>query len=254
MPLTDGDSLFQQYEQRQKQLKKNPLMKLLSIRVPLGSPDQFLKSTYHCVSWLFSRTFFCFWVLGILAAMVLIAAHSSEFTSDLSSVLAVNNLLTMLIVMSVLKFWHELGHGYACRHFGVSVPKAGLMFMFGTPLAFMDATGSWSLPNRNQRQIINLAGIYFESMATILAAFVWVFCEHDFIRSVAHFSLLISSVTTIAFNINPLMKYDGYFVLADALGIPNLKSRSGFALQQIAKRLFFGLSLPSNESLFYEQS
>ncbi len=248
LPLTDGESLYNQYVQRKKSGSKNLLMKLLFLKVPLGSPDRFLRANYHLVQNLFSRPFFFIWLAGLLAASILVGLNWREFTSDLSSLLAIQNLPMILIVMSLLKLWHELGHGFACRHFGVSVPNAGLLFMIGTPLAFMDATGSWSLPSRTRRQIINLAGIYFEMMITIIAAFVWVFVDHAFIKSIAHFTLIVSSVTTIGFNINPLMKYDGYFVLADSLGIPNLKSRASASIQSLAKCIFFRIPLPPCKS------
>ena len=248
LPVTDSEALYQQYEQKHQSRSKGLLMKLLFIRVPLGCPDRFLSSTYHLAAGFFTRTFFICWLIGLLAASFAIGSHWSEFTSDLSSALAIQNLPTMILVMAALKLWHELGHGYACRHFNVSVPNAGILFMLGTPLAFVDATGSWSLPKRMQRQIINLAGMYFEIMVSIIAAFVWVLSEESFLRSVAHFALLISSVTTIAFNVNPLMKYDGYFVLADLLGIPNLKGRSSATVRSLAKYLFFRLPMPAMDS------
>ena len=248
LPVTDSDSLYQQFEQKKNARAKGLLMKLLFIRVPLGCPDRFLSSTYHLASIFFTRIFFICWMMGLVAALIAIGSHWSEFTSDLSSVLAVQNLPIMLLVMATLKLWHEMGHGYACRHFNVSVPSAGILFMLGTPLAFVDATGSWSLPRRLHRQIINLAGMYFELMISMVAAFVWVLADESLLKSVAHFALLISSVTTIAFNVNPLMKYDGYFVLADLLGIPNLKGRSAATVRSWAKCLFFKLPLPASDS------
>ena len=248
LPVTDSDSLFQQYERKMQARSKGLLMKLLFLKIPLGCPDRFLKSTYHLTSFFFTRAFFTAWLILLLIASGAIISRWSEFTSDLASLLAIQNLPIMLGVMAVLKLWHELGHGYACRHFGVSVPNAGILLMMGTPLAFMDATGSWSLPRRRDRQIINLAGIYFELMISIVAAAVWILSDNSSVKSVAHFALLISSVTTIAFNINPLMKYDGYFVLADLLGIPNLKSRSAFTVQQLFKYVFFGLPMPPSKS------
>ncbi len=252
LPITDSDKLYHQFERKIQARKSGLLMKLLFLKVPLGCPDRFLKNTYHLVSFLFTRMFFVVWLIGLLAAIGVIAAHWQAFTSDLSSILAIQNLPIMLAVMAILKLWHELGHGYACRHYGVSVPNAGILLMMGTPLAFMDATGSWSLPKRKHRQIINLAGIYFELMISIVAAFVWVLTDNTFVKSVANFALIVSSVTTIAFNINPLMKYDGYFVLADLVGIPNLKTRSAFTVQNLAKFLFFRLPMPECKSRFLQ--
>ena len=248
LPVTDGESLYQQYEQRERRRSQNWMMKLLFLKVPLGCPDRFLKSTYHLARPFFSKMFFVAWLIGLFAACGIVIAKWDAFTSDLTSLLAFQNLPAMLLVMSGLKLWHEMGHGYACRHYGVSVPSAGLLFMLGTPLAFVDATGSWSLSKRWQRQVINLAGIYFEMMFTIVAAFVWAFTTQATIQSLAHFTLLISSVTTIGFNFNPLMKYDGYYVLADALGIPNLRSRASFATQTLCKRVFFGIKYPNSDS------
>ena len=247
LPVTDADLLFQKYERKQKARSKNLLMKLLFLKVPLGSPDRFLSNTYHYVSWMFTRTFFALWLIGLCFSIGLIAVQWSEFTSDLASALALQNLPVMILVLSLLKLWHELGHGYACRHFDVAVPNSGLLFMVGTPLAFVDASGSWALKNQRDRQIINLAGIYFEMLIAIAAAIVWTFSADAQLKSIAHFTLLLSSITTVAFNINPLMKYDGYFVLTDLLGIPNLKSRSTVRVQSLTKRVFFGISADSHD-------
>lgn len=248
LPVTDGESLYQQYEQKERRRRSNPLMKLLFLKIPLGSPDRFLKSTYHWVSPLFSRTFFYVWLAGLLMACWIVVARWDAFTSDLASMLAIRNLPAMLLILSGLKLWHELGHGYACRHYGVSVPNAGLLFMIGTPLAFVDATGSWSLSKRWQRQVINLAGIYFELMIAIIASIVWAISSNASVQSLAHFTILISSVTTIGFNFNPLMKYDGYFVVADAIGIPNLKARAANATQNLFKRVFLGVARSDGDS------
>ena len=248
LPVTDSEMLFQQFQQKQQSRTKGLLMKLLFIKVPLGCPDRLLKSTYHLAAGFFTKRFFLLWCVGLIAAIAIIASHWQEFTSDLASALTIGNLPTMLAVMAALKLWHELGHGYACRHYGVSVPNAGILFMIGTPLAFMDATGSWSLHRRIQRQVINLAGMYFELMLTVVASVVWILADDSYVKSVAHFAILISSVTTIACNINPLMKYDGYFVLADALGIPNLKARGAYSARNLFKFLFFRIPMPSCDS------
>ena len=241
LPVTDADLLYQKYERKRKAKSKNLVMKLLFLKLPLGSPDRFLGWSYRYVAWMFTRSFFTVWMIGILASVFLLAVQWQEFSSELSSVLAFQNLPAILSVLCLLKLWHEMGHGYACHHFGVAVPNSGLMFMVGTPLAFVDASGSWALKNRGDRQIINLAGMYFELMIAIAAAFVWTFSTDTHLKSLAHFTLLISSVTTIAFNINPLMKFDGYFVLTDFLGIPNLKTRSANHLESVAKKFFFGI-------------
>ena len=241
LPVTDAESLHQQFEQKRRLRSKNLLAKLLFLKIPLGSPDRLLKTTYHWVRPLFSKAFFSLWVMGVFAAIWVVISRWDAFTSDLATLFAFQNVPAIILVMSALKLWHELGHGYACRHYGISVPNAGLLFMIGIPLAFVDATGSWSLSKRWQRQVINLAGIYFEMMIAVLAAFVWAFSEQPHIKSLAHFTILISSVTTIAFNFNPLMKYDGYYVVADLLGIPNLKGRASLATQALCKRIFFGI-------------
>lgn len=250
LPVTDGESLYLQYEAKQRRRAGNPLMKLMCFKIPLGCPDRLLKSTYHWFRPFFTQIFFIVWLIGLLAALLIVVSRWDAFVSDLSSLLALQNLPAILLVMSGLKLWHELGHGYACRHFGVAVPSAGLMFMFGTPLAYVDATGSWSLSLRRHRQVINLAGIYFEMMITIVATFVWAISNNPSIQSLAHFTILISSVTTIGFNFNPLMKYDGYYVLADSLGIPNLRGRAAFATTETFKHLLLGIRKPPHESLW----
>jgi len=140
-----------------------------------------------------------------------------------------------------LKTFHELGHAYACKRFGGTVPEMGAMIMMGTPCAYVDASSSWSFPNRWHRMIVALAGMYFESMLAMVALVVWLCTDTGQLHSAAQYAIVLSTVVTIGFNANPLMRYDGYFILCDLVNFPNLHRDAKAASSGFIKWVLYGI-------------
>lgn len=252
LPVASGARLFDQFQKQQSQRFRGRLTGFLFLRIPVAHPDAFLARTVNQVRFLFSPVFFVLWMISGLAAAGLVFSRIRDFGMPLNSILATENLPFLWLSFVGLKIWHELGHGYACRAFGGAVPEMGLMLIVGTPAAYMDATAAWSFPERRKRLIVMLGGMYFESLIAIPAVFVWAFSSSPMLSSCAYQLVLMSSVITVLFNANPLMKYDGYFITGELLGIQNLRSRSDLLIRGFLKRLFLGIESPSATSSLRE--
>ena len=233
LPLSDGKRLHQRFEERRQTARKGLLMRALFLRVPLLQPDAFLDRTVDLVKPLFSRIAFVVWSLAILASLLIVASKWDEFMNPLGSMMALKNLPVLWSLLVTLKAVHEFGHAYACKRFGGEVPEMGAFFVLLTPCAYVDASSSWGFTNRWERVCVGLAGMYFESIAAMFALFVGVITPAGLVHDSASYAIVLATVVTIAFNANPLMRYDGYYILSDILGMPNLRS----VAQQRARRL-----------------
>lgn len=244
LPLLDGKILYQRFAERRNKEKANLPMRLISFQLPLLNPDRFLEWTKRFAWPLFQSWFLVGWLLMVVLASYMISVRWSDFSDATASMLALKSLPLLFLILCSLKAWHELGHAYACKIFGGTVPEIGVVFIVGTPCAYVDASSAWGFRERYQRIAVNLAGMYFESLVAIAAVFVWALTPSGLLNSAAHYTIVISTVVTIMFNANPLLKFDGYYVLCDWLNIPNLKRLSSASLHNSLKRIFLGLDAP----------
>lgn len=238
---TSGDRLYQQHQHQRSLQRRHRLLGFLFLQVPLVNPDRFLSRTVHRVSWLFSRTFAAIWLLGMTAAAWVIISRLAQLTQPLNSVLALSNLPFLWGSFVVLKVWHELGHGYACKKFGGAVPEMGTILIAGTPAAYVDATSAWSFPERSQRLIVMCGGMFFESLVFIPSVFVWAFSTSPMLQSCAYQLMVMTSLVTVLFNANPLMKFDGYFIFSELIGIQNLRPRADAYVKSLLAGILLGL-------------
>lgn len=248
LPVTDGKTLHEKHEKRRQMARKASLTKLLFYRMPLVRPDAFLSKTVHYVAPLFSRAALIVWALLMLLCGGIVAVHWSDFIDPLAGMLATRNLPVLWLLLIGLKLLHESGHAWACKHFGGDVPEMGAFFILGTPCAYVDATASWGFPSRTRRIVVALAGMYFESLAMVVAILVWLATGPGVVNSAAQYAVVMSTVVTIGFNANPLMRYDGYYVASDLLNIPNLRQESQNELSVWIKWVLFGVPLPAAEN------
>lgn len=248
LPLSDGTSLHKRYKQKQDSQKKGKLFKLLFMKVPLAKPDRFLTHTQHYFSPLFSIQAFLLWLVCMLISGMVLLANWKEFSDPISTMLTLDNLPTLWFLLVGLKVFHEFGHAYACKVFKGDVPEMGAMFIMGTPCAYVDASSSWGFASRWHRMIVAFAGMYFESMLAMLALLVWLFTDTGQLHSAAQYAIVLSTIVTIGFNANPLMRYDGYFVFCDLVNIPNLHREAKSAAVGFIKRWLFWLALPESDT------
>jgi putative peptide zinc metalloprotease protein len=248
-----GSALFQRYKRKSQAAARARLIGFLFVTIPLANPDRFLDRTIGRMSFLFHRATVAIWaILGVVAACI-VGAKYNDFVEPLNGLLAFNNLFFMTIAFILLKVWHEFGHGYACKHYGGRVTEMGCKLLAGIPLAYVDASSAWSFSKQQHRIMVMLGGMYFELIVAITAAFVWAFAPNSFVGACAYQLIFMAGVATIFFNANPLMKYDGYFILSELLGIPNLRARASSEMMGHAKRLFLGLPYRSHNTVFTQR-
>ncbi len=251
LPIANGQALYERYLTRQSKQRKAWWMKLLCWKVSFGNPDGILERFAGSFRWLFTPAACLLWIVGILIAARVVVSRWDEFVAPLSSILAMQSLTALMVILVALKAWHELGHAFACKTWGGEVPDYGVLMIVGTPCAFVDATAAWLMPSRFRRITVSFAGMYFESFVALAAVLIWVLSDSAWVRSIAHHTIVLSTLTTVLFNANPLMKFDGYFMLSDWLDIPNLKSKADESFRYVVKSKLLGLEVKRpNSSTF----
>ena len=153
-------------------------------------------------------------------------------------------IFSFWISLAVVKIIHEFGHGLTAKHYGGEVHEMGMLFLVLTPALYCDVTDSWLLPNKWKRIWISAAGIYVECFLASIATFVWCYSEPGLLNSLSMATMFICSINTILFNANPLLRYDGYYVMADWLEIPNLRIKSTQFFAYLIQEKVLGLEIP----------
>lgn len=214
-----------QRQTRQKMLAhfRNPL----ALRLPLLDPNAFLERTLWLVSPIFTRWFTVAWVCFMLTALGLLVTNWSALTHSAGDqILAGSNILLLLGTYPLVKGLHELGHAYATRWWGGEVREIGLMLLIFMPVPYVDASQATAFASKWRRMAVGAAGILVEVTLAALALMFWLNAEPGIARAVAYNVMLIGGISTLLFNGNPLLRFDGYFVLSDLLEIPNLGPRA----------------------------
>ena len=223
----DGMEVFRRHQRHSRMEWRRRLWTPLALRFPIWDPDRFLDRTMAFVGPLFGWLGLLFWLAVVGSGLVLAVAHWTDLTENIvDRVLAPQNLLLLWIVYPVVKALHELGHAYATKRWGGEVHEIGIMLLVLTPVPYVDASASWGFRDKWKRMVVGAAGIGVELFLGSLALFVWLSVEPGAVSSVAYNVMLISGISTLLFNGNPLLRFDGYYVLADGLEIPNLGTRA----------------------------
>ena len=237
----DTKELLLRRRKSEKNARKIKFSNPFYIRFPLLDPDLFLERTITYVRFLYTLPGFmlCFFVIG--AALVQAGINWDELTINLvDRVLAKDNLYILWFVYPLVKGVHELSHGYAVKRWGGEVHEMGIMFLVFVPIPYVDASSSAVFSQRRQRVAVGVSGIAAELFLASIAMFIWVSIEPGMARTVAYNIILIGGVSTLLFNGNPLLRYDGYYILADLLNIPNLAQRSMNYIGYLINRYVFG--------------
>ncbi|WP_342347571.1 biotin/lipoyl-binding protein [uncultured Nitrospira sp.] len=198
----------------------------LFFRIPLCNPDRFLRKTLPFVTPLFSHwAFWCVLILGVIGCMGVVRQWES-FANVFLYFFTFQGMTGYIIGLVAIKVLHELAHAYTAVRYGCRVPTMGLGFLIMVPVLYTDTTDSWRLTVRNQRAAIAAAGTVVELSVAMMATFLWNFCPEGIIKSMLFVLATTSWVTGLLINLNPLLRFDGYYVLSDWLGVPNLQSRA----------------------------
>ena len=222
---------------------------LFFLKVPLGNPDRFLARMQPWCSWVFNPLFLPLWLGILFYGGYRVAADWGQFRESVGQAVLPGNWILLAAVFVGLKLIHELGHGIATRRFGGTVPEWGVQLIaFVTPLTYVDASSSWRFSRRRHRMEVAAAGMYVELLIAAIAAIVWAETGPGPVNTVAHHVVFAASVITLLFNANPLMRFDGYYLLSDALDLPNLAQKGQVLLRWLSMRHLLGmrdLPLPS---------
>lgn len=194
--------------------------------IPVLNPDRFLEKTLWLFNLIANRL-----TLGILlllapGALYLIFTGFQKLDNAYLFFFNIENLIYLWITIAITKLIHEFSHAYTAKRFGLHVPQMGVAFLLFFPCLYCNTSDAWSLADRKQRMAISAAGIYSEAAMAVISTYVWYFSIPGMVNSIAFYLMAISFVSTILFNGNPLMKFDGYFILIDAIRLPNLQSKS----------------------------
>ena len=217
---------------------RNPL----AVRFPLLDPDRFLTATMPVVRLLFSPVGFIAWLATVVVAVVLAGVHWAELTENITDrVLAADSLVRFALVYPLIKAVHELGHGYAVKRWGGEVHEMGILMLVLVPVPYVDASAASAFREKRRRALVGAGGIMVEMLIAAVALFVWLNAEPGAVRATAYSVMLVGGVSTLLFNGNPLLRFDGYYVLADLIEIPNLASQANRYLGTLAQRHLFGV-------------
>lgn len=222
--------------QTMMQYVRNPL----SLRFPLIDPDTFLTATMPFLRFLFGPIGLVLWLAVVTTGAVVAAMNWNGLTHNIADqVLSAENIILLLVAYPLVKALHELGHAYATKRWGGEVHEMGVMLLVFMPIPYVDASASSAFANKWQRALVGGAGILVELFVAAIAVIVWASVEPGAVRALAFSVALIGGVSTVLFNGNPLLRFDGYYVLADLLEIPNLGQRSGQYITYLVQRHLF---------------
>ena len=226
----------------------------LAIRLPLFDPDRWLERWLPWFRPYFGIGGAIVWCLVVGAGLFTAAAHWQELSQDLGDrVLAPQNLVLLWLTFPVLKLFHEFGHACATKAWGGEVHEMGIMLLVLMPVPYVDASSASAFRETHRRVIVGAAGMIVEVFIASLALFLWLEVQPGIVRAVLYNVMLIAGVSTIIFNGNPLLRYDGYYILSDLTQIPNLRTRAQQYLAYLLETRLFGLKLPPTEASLSER-
>ena len=218
--------LFDLSERRRLSIWQWLLHHYLFFRIPLAKPQAFLSRTLPLVEFVFSPKFF-FWVGVIsLIGVFRVAGQWSEFSRTFLYFFSWQGAGFYFMALAFAKFCHEMAHAYTATHYRLKVPTMGVAFVVMMPLLYTDTSEGWKLKSRKARLAIDGAGVAAELCLAGMAAFLWGFLPDGSLRSAAYILAAVTWVSTLVVNLSPFMRFDGYYLLMDAVDMPNLQQRS----------------------------
>lgn len=222
-------------ERMAEEQAKRSLFRLYYLYIPVLNPDRFLDKTLWLWRLLVNRLTAALFFLLIPGAIYLLISGLSRLSHEFLFFFNLQNMLVLWIAIASAKLVHELSHAYTAKQFGLRVPEMGIAFLLFFPCLYCNTTAAWELADRRRRMLIALAGILAEIVLGVVSVYIWYFTKPGLVNSIAFWLVAVSLISSILFNGNPLLKFDGYFILTDALQMPNLQAKS---LNQL-RYLFF---------------
>ena len=237
----DTAELIERGRRQRGQRLRSQLSSFLSWRIPLLDPDRLLQRMMPVARPLAGWPGALLWAAVVAPAALLLAMHWRDLVHGAADhFMSVQNLVAFWVLFAVLKALHELGHAVLTRAYGGEVHDMGLMLLVFNPVPYVDASSAWRFPEKWRRIAVGAAGMLVEVFLAAIAVFVWLSAEPGLVRTLAFDTIAIAGVSTVFFNANPLLRFDGYYMLSDWLEIPNLKRRANGYLGYVCERYLFG--------------
>jgi len=214
--------------------------KVFFFRRSIFDPDRLFGRMAKPLWWIWTKP--TMWISCVIIALgfVVFLRHVERLEHAIANLFSFHNAILMIVTTFIIKSIHELGHGLTCKHFGGEVHEVGVMALVFQPYFFVNVSDSWTMPNRMHRVLVGFAGIYVELIFAAFATFLWAIVQPGALRDFLFNVIFIASVSTIIFNANPLMRFDGYYIMMDLLEVPNLQAKSRALIQSQFNRLLFG--------------
>lgn len=242
-------SLLDQQNESRQSLWKKAIHSYLFFRVPLVNPQRMLVGAWPYFAFLFSKTTALLLFVLALAALYLVSRQWENYVATFVSFLTINGLVLYGVSLVGIKAAHELGHAFMATKYKVHVPVIGAAFIVMMPILYTDTTGAHRLKSRAERLNIDLAGIYTELALAVFATLLWLFLPDGNLRSIAFTTATLSWTVSLAVNLNPFMRFDGYYIICDLFGIENLQERSFAFGRWRLREILFKLDVPPPELL-----
>lgn len=251
--LQETSYLYRKNQSRSKSWFDSILHGYLFFRIPLLRPDKALDNLLPKLHFLFNKRFFQLTLLIFIAGLWGVFRQWDAFSSTLVDTFSIEGILGYAGAVLVVKFLHEMGHAIVAKKCGCRVPTMGLAFLVMWPVAYTDVTESWKLDSHKKRLMIASAGIATELIIAAWSIFMWSVLPEGAFKSLFFFLGTTSIAGTLAINASPFLRFDGYFLLCDTIGMSNLHSRSGAYARWWLREQLFGLGDSSPEELSAEQ-
>lgn len=246
-----GKHLFQRRAKQRRMKRLAAFTSILYWKIPVFDPDRILNVMIRYLWWIFTIPFFVASVGLMLAAAFHVMIHFDAFYAKLPAYhefFHFHNFLYMWISLGVVKIIHEFGHGLSCKAFGGECHEMGILLMCLSPALYCNVTDAWTISDKWKRIIISFAGIYVELIIAAIATFVWWYTpDKPYVNNIALCLMTLCSVSTFVFNANPLMRFDGYYIMADWLEIPNLRDRSNRFITNLFLEKALGVEVPPEQ-------
>ena len=237
----DIAELLHRHERTQQKKWQRRAMSIFAWQFPLFDPERFLQILLPFVRPCFGWVGALLWLCMVIPAVLIGAAHWSDLTSNILDLMTTpQNLLLLWFLFPIIKALHEFGHAFAVKAFGGEVHEMGIMLLVFSPVPYVDASASSAFTSKWQRAVVGAAGMIVELVIAAVAMFVWVSAEPGTVRMLAYNTIMIAGISTVMFNANPLLRFDGYYILADLIEMPNLRQRANNYLGYLCERYLFG--------------
>lgn len=230
---------------RMREAKKSHLFEstmghILYFKKAIYDPDTFLERALPKVQWIYSWPVLAATVLFMMTTLVVALGRWDEIIAHGANFFTLQNLgLTWVLFLGV-KVVHEFGHAFTCKKYGGEVHEMGFMFILFTPYLFCNVSDSW-LASKWERVAVTAAGIAVELVLASIATWLWLLSQPGLFHQMCFNTMVLCSVSTVLFNGNPLMKFDGYYIMSDLLEVPNLRAKSNAWVTRWAQRYLLGL-------------